>query len=90
MESEEDHGQHGQPRPRPASELPGLITQDTTMITPGSGPVKFPESGLAENEVRTFFRLFERAPPPFCPQLSININLIDALIHAFKTCFCLL
>jgi hypothetical protein len=48
MESKEEHGQL---HPHPDSELPGRVTQDTTNIT----PVKFSESGTAENEVRRFF-----------------------------------
>ncbi|KAL4529268.1 hypothetical protein Ndes2526A_g04067 [Nannochloris sp. 'desiccata'] len=49
MESKEEHGQ---PRSRPGSELPGLLAQDSTRINPGSRPVEFQESGTAENEER--------------------------------------
>ena len=43
---------HADTRPRPASELPGLVNQDTTLINPDAGgPIEFHESGVAENEV---------------------------------------
>jgi hypothetical protein len=48
MESKQGHGD---PHPRSASELPGLVTQDTTLMNK-SGPVHFHESGIAENDVR--------------------------------------
>lgn len=49
MESKQGHADT---RPRSASELPGLVNQDTTLIHPDDGgPIEFHESGVAENEV---------------------------------------